>query len=77
MSSEELLNQPHNNLNYKLTVTDQDGEVIREMQALISVDNFDVEKKSTLKALLAFFNKVQREPSRVVPRYTIFKGEQV
>ena len=74
--SEDMLDQPHNSLNYKLTVTDHDGEVVREMQALLSVDDFDKEKKTTLKALLSFFNKVQREPSKVVPRYIVIKGEQ-
>jgi len=75
--SEDMLDQPHNSLNYKLVVTDHDGEVVREMELLLSVDDFDKEKKTTLKALLTFFNKVRHEPSKVVPRYIVIKGEQV
>jgi hypothetical protein len=71
------LDQPRNHLRYKLVVTDQDGEDIREMELLLPMDTGFKEQHETLRALLTMFNKVKQEPTRVVPEYVIFKGKQV
>ena len=75
--SEQMLEEPRNYLKYKLVVTDQDGEDVREMELLLPTETFSKEKEETLKALLTLFNKVKAEHPAGVLEYLIHKGEQV
>lgn len=65
-SLKELLNEDlpeRSYLNYKLTVTNQAGTVVREMELLRPQEGEPkVEKTETLAALLAMLHKVKDEP---------------
>ncbi len=50
-------------LKYRLTVSDEKGEIIREMQMLKPQEGTSVQEKvETLKVLMDFFDRVKKQP---------------